>query len=60
MVLNKRDLERAFSPKRILKKPANINVSGSGTKPKKNPQSSIKVCVRVRPLSEREQSQNFR
>lgn len=58
MVLNKRDLERAFSPK--YKQRKTIRSENATPKPNVTPPANIKVFVRVRPLSEREETQNKR
>lgn len=72
MVLNKRDLAKAFSPtkNRGLKRrsggkvPIKPSMSGSTTprvKGKTNEsQTNIKVIVRVRPINERESQENYR
>ncbi|XP_034947197.1 kinesin-like protein KIF18A [Chelonus insularis] len=68
MVLNKRDLEKAFSPnkvKRLVKRPginpAKPSTSGSTSMVlSDDDQTSIKVVVRIRPPNEKEQQENFR
>uniref|UniRef100_A0A1B6M212 Kinesin-like protein n=2 Tax=Graphocephala atropunctata TaxID=36148 RepID=A0A1B6M212_9HEMI len=56
MVLNKRDLERAFSPKNRPRKLLKSNYENYGTKPQNDAASNVKVCVRVRPFGENEHS----
>ncbi|KAG8038173.1 hypothetical protein G9C98_006498 [Cotesia typhae] len=71
MVLNKNDLDRAFSPnksKKIRKRrslgrgPPKPSTSGSTSKALKGDEekTSIKVIVRVRPANDREDQENFR
>ncbi|XP_057334110.1 kinesin-like protein KIF18A [Microplitis mediator] len=71
MVLNKNDLDRAFSPnktKRLGKRrsagrgPAKPSTSGSTSKSLSGDgeKTSIKVIVRVRPANEREDQENYR
>uniref|UniRef100_A0A1B6FS76 Kinesin-like protein n=1 Tax=Cuerna arida TaxID=1464854 RepID=A0A1B6FS76_9HEMI len=60
MVLNKRDLERAFSPKNKPRKLIKNNNDNHRPKMLPDAASNVKVFVRVRPLSEREQSHNQR
>ncbi|KAK0093085.1 hypothetical protein PV326_014339 [Microctonus aethiopoides] len=70
MVMNKRDLDKAFSPnkiKRFGKHGSGVNqfkpsTSGSTSKNLHSDESStsIKVIVRVRPPNEREQQDNYR
>ncbi|KAG8297617.1 hypothetical protein J6590_031660 [Homalodisca vitripennis] len=60
MVLNKRDLERAFSPRNKPRKLIKSNNDNHGPKMLPDAASNVKVFVRVRPLSEREQSHNLR
>lgn len=57
MVLNKNDLNRAFSPKLKQRKPLKSSVVSSRDG---SSSSNVKVLVRIRPLSEKEQQQNVR
>ncbi|XP_047115328.1 kinesin-like protein KIN-5B [Schistocerca piceifrons] len=68
MVLNRRSLERSFSPmSKVKKKSVHVRKSvqyspGSARKLKENAkrQSNVKVVVRVRPTNERESGENYR
>lgn len=60
MVLNKRDLERAFSPKLKPRKVFRNGAENFGPKASSGTSSNIKVFVRVRPFSNQEILQNQR
>ena len=57
MVLNKNDLNRAFSPKVKQRKTLRSTLSVSSRDSTSS--SNVKVLVRIRPLSEREQNLRF-